>query len=89
VLAVGVVGPIDPWAIGYFTWTSDDPRETCSGIDDADGDGLLGCADPDCFGYCDPACPPAASCPATRMRCGDGICDGALETHDRCAEDCP
>lgn len=89
VVAIGVAGEDDPWALGYFRWSNDDGVETCSGLDDLDGDELRGCADPDCYGYCDPSCPPRASCVATRPRCGDGMCDSALETHDRCAEDCP
>ncbi|HVK84312.1 MAG TPA: DUF4215 domain-containing protein [Kofleriaceae bacterium] len=89
IVAIGVLGVDDPWALGYFKWTSDETADTCTGDDDLDGDELRGCADPDCFAYCDPSCPPGATCPDDRARCGDGSCDAALETHARCAEDCP
>jgi len=39
------------------------PDETCASGDDADGDGAMGCADPDCWATCGPACPLATSCP--------------------------
>ena len=40
------------------------PDESClDPATDADGDGLAGCADPDCYWACDPACPPFVSCP--------------------------
>jgi hypothetical protein len=38
-------------------------EESCVPGEDADGDGLAGCADPDCWGYCTPDCPPGATCP--------------------------
>lgn len=43
--------------------TSSLPDETCAPTDDADGDGLAGCADPDCWQTCGPACPLATTCP--------------------------
>jgi hypothetical protein len=39
------------------------PDETCVAGEDADGDGLAGCADADCWWSCGPACPVATSCP--------------------------
>jgi len=39
------------------------PDETCAPGVDADGDGLAGCDDPDCWWACHPACPYAATCP--------------------------
>jgi hypothetical protein len=45
------------------SYSSATPLETCGPSDDADGDGLAGCADPDCFVQCTPACPPYATCP--------------------------
>ncbi|HVK84313.1 MAG TPA: DUF4215 domain-containing protein [Kofleriaceae bacterium] len=90
IVGVGAVGTNDGWALGVLQWRADDDLlESCSGIDDADEDGLRGCADPDCFALCDPACLPGATCPENRPRCGDGACDAALENHARCAEDCP
>ena len=43
--------------------TSSLADETCAATDDADGDGAAGCADPDCWQTCGPACPVATSCP--------------------------
>lgn len=43
--------------------TSSSREEDCSGGSDVDGDGLVGCDDPDCFWTCTPACPPFATCP--------------------------
>lgn len=88
-LAIGVAGPVDPWALGYLRWTDGTPVDSCTGLDDLDLDTLRGCDDPDCYGYCDPTCPPGATCPAPRARCGDSTCDAALENHDRCPGDCP
>ncbi|MBP6631023.1 MAG: hypothetical protein KA297_16435 [Kofleriaceae bacterium] len=68
-------------------WSSGGRAERCTTGDDADGDGLAGCADPDCWPSCDPLCPPRTSCPATRPRCGDATCD-PLETCASCEVDC-
>jgi hypothetical protein len=57
---------------------------------DYDGDGLAGCADPECWSVCTPMCPPgsAPSCAtSTSPRCGNGTCD-ALEDCDLCPSDC-
>ncbi len=62
------------------------PTETCDGARDADGDGLAGCDDPDCWGRCAPSCPPATTCAAPG--CGDGVCDPTLELADLCVADC-
>ena len=39
------------------------PDESCVAGEDADGDGLVGCDDPDCWWKCHPACPYATACP--------------------------
>ena len=39
------------------------PDETCEPGVDADGDGLAGCDDPDCWWKCHPACPYQGTCP--------------------------
>jgi len=44
-------------------WISATPLESCADGEDVDGDGLSGCADPDCFVDCSPLCPPYATCP--------------------------
>lgn len=77
----------DTWIL---RWESTTPDDACDGASDADGDGKAGCADPDCWGRCDPQCPPRmTSCAADRPRCGDGQCNPDLETHTLCPEDCP
>jgi hypothetical protein len=45
------------------TLTSGAPDETCQDGEDADGDGLAGCADPDCYWACPNICPPFTVCP--------------------------
>jgi hypothetical protein len=65
-------------------------REGCRSGHDLDGDGLVGCADDDCWGICTPICPPgstSASCPM-QARCGDGTCD-PVENCRNCPGDCP
>jgi len=49
------------------------PDESCSTGFDGDGDGKLGCADPDCGALC--------------TRCGDGVCS-SFETCGLCPQDC-
>jgi len=44
-------------------WKGSTPDETCVAGVDADGDGLAGCDDPDCWWACHPACPYRATCP--------------------------
>jgi cysteine-rich repeat protein len=72
----------------YRPWTS---VEACTfSTLDYDGDGLAGCADPDCWSVCYPLCPPGspASCKTSGSRCGDGTCNAALEDNDICPSDC-
>jgi hypothetical protein len=66
---------------------SDRATETCLYGHDADGDGLLGCADPDCAAYCDPLCDAYGTCTGSRPRCGDGTCS-SLESKRLCPADC-
>ena len=68
---------------------SDRPRgsDACVLPIDVDGDGLIGCADPDCWRVCAPLCPPDTSCPASAPQCGNGVCD-PLETCHTCPQDC-
>jgi hypothetical protein len=82
------------------TWTlrherAGDPGEACElGGFDYDRDGVLGCADPDCWGRCLPECPPDSTpdwptdCDTGRPHCGDGICNPNLETQRLCPGDC-
>ena len=76
----------DAWGLSYG-----DPNrraERCrSASDDFDGDGLAGCADPDCWGRCTPLCAPGMSCGASAPRCGDGTCS-LVEDGDLCPADC-
>ncbi|MDY0003374.1 MAG: hypothetical protein RBU30_18895, partial [Polyangia bacterium] len=78
--------PVDEtWTL---RWDSARSLESCLGLD-SDGDGLAGCDDPDCFGRCDPLCAPfLAACDPSRPRCGDGLCQEALETCRLCPVDC-
>ncbi len=70
-------------------YTSARPIERCLlSTDDDDGDGLAGCADPDCWARCAPLCPPGVACAATAPHCGDGTCS-AVEDHFICPDDCP
>ena len=80
----------DTWSFQYFGGVS----ESCSTGFDGDGDGLLGCADPDCWGRCLPQCAPFSTpswptdCDPTAPRCGDGVCNSALEGRRICPQDC-
>ncbi len=77
----------DTWALSYRSVGS--PAELCRAATlDADGDGLAGCDDPDCWGVCTPLCPPYVSCDMTAPRCGDGVCNENLETDRLCPTDC-
>ena len=46
-----------------------EPRELCLIAADNDGDELVGCADPDCWTRCTPACPPGGPSPSFFQRC--------------------
>jgi hypothetical protein len=83
-----VAARADTLALEYRTPTA--PRETCivPGADD-DNDGLVGCADPDCWPRCQPLCPPGmATCPVMAPNCGDNACS-TIENHALCPGDCP
>lgn len=75
----------DVWTLRYL---NEQPREQCDHVVDADGDGLSGCEDPDCWSRCTPLCPPGAFCDAAAPRCGDDHCNTALENCRNCAADC-
>jgi len=62
------------------------PDRCVSALDD-DGDGLGGCADPDCWRRCQLFCAPGTSCDPSSQRCGDGACS-STEDHVICAADC-
>lgn len=66
-------------------WDADVSYEACASVD-RDRDGLVGCADPDCWWTCAPLCPAQTSC-AVGPSCGDGTCD-ANETCAACPADC-
>ncbi|MEZ4367939.1 MAG: kelch repeat-containing protein [Kofleriaceae bacterium] len=78
----------DRWALTFANAAA--PADRCrEATVDTDGDGLVGCADPDCWGRCSPTCPPGTSCAPTAPGCGDGACAGALEDYLLCPADCP
>ncbi|WP_438031795.1 Kelch repeat-containing protein [Sorangium sp. So ce204] len=78
----------DTWQFSYHR--GDQVYETCLHGFDNDGDGLIGCNDPDCWRYCAPSCPPtsAGDCDDSLPRCGDDVCDAQLETCVLCPQDC-
>jgi len=76
----------DTWEFRYVD--AQVPDETCVAGIDGDGDGLVGCDDPDCWGYCTPLCPPGAVCDPIARHCGDGTCNPDLEIAV-CPGDCP
>jgi len=70
---------------------SDEPTAAYAGCHsqfDDDGDGAVGCDDPDCWARCTPWCPPGAPCDTTLPRCGDGACDVPREDCGICPDDC-
>jgi hypothetical protein len=76
----------ETWVFSYVSTSS--PTESCTGATvDSDGDGLAGCADPDCWGRCTPFCPPRTTCDNTLPSCGDGVC-GPVEDKLLCPTDC-
>ncbi|HTR49845.1 MAG TPA: DUF4215 domain-containing protein [Kofleriaceae bacterium] len=78
-------GPLqDVWTEQYSSVSY--PADACIDVD-TDGDGLVGCADPDCWARCTPLCPPRSSCDPSAPHCGDGICS-VLEDARLCPEDC-
>jgi hypothetical protein len=73
------------------TWTGSflgTPEESCAAGIDLNGNGLAGCADPDCAFVCEPACLDPTGLCISGPSCGDGACDG-LETDRTCPADCP
>lgn len=70
-----------------YRYRSTEPDEYCAGGRDRDGDGLAGCADPDCAAACSPMCPPLTTCPVDAVKCGDGAC-GVTESKRLCPQDC-
>ena len=75
----------DGWRL---RWDSAQPREVCSGLVDLDGDGRVGCTDPDCWSVCRPRCPPGVACDPSGPGCGDGTCTTEVETCRLCPADC-
>jgi cysteine-rich repeat protein len=80
---IGGSGFADTWLL---RWDGAHADESCQVDADDDGDGLRGCADPDCWTRCAPECSPGTSCTAG-PRCGDGHCD-AVEDCRSCPADC-
>lgn len=74
----------DVWRL---QWNAHTTYESCGDVD-TDGDGLAGCADPDCWASCTPMCPPEAVSCASEPRCGDGTCSAELESCYLCPQDC-
>lgn len=73
----------DTWVRVFESY--DVPPERCvDAMEDSDGDGFFGCADPDCAGRCTPECLPGRPC-STGPRCGNGTCD-PLEDYLICGD---
>ena len=85
----------DTWVFGFTAPT--ESLDACDSGFDGNGNGLVGCADPDCAGECalcgDGVCGDVESCrlcPAdcgACAECGDFLCD-ASETCTSCPGDC-
>jgi hypothetical protein len=74
----------DTWTYRFANAASVDG---CRGHD-GDRDGLIDCADPDCFGMCTPQCNPILmTCSPTWPHCGDAVCQ-PIETTRLCPADC-
>ncbi len=73
------------WRYQYLSGSY--PPDRCVAGEDTDGDGLVDCADPDCWGRCSPSCPPGTTCDPTRPFCGDGTCS-SVEDSVVCPQDC-
>jgi len=75
----------DTWTFRYRNGLAE---ERCRYGLDGDDDGKIGCADPDCFGYCSPLCNPTLmTCGTQAPRCGDGTCQ-SYESSRLCPMDC-
>ena len=83
---------LDTWTLSYRNDFA--LADRCIADTDTDGDGLKGCADPDCWARCTPQNPPCVatatvSCPMVSGRyCGDGVCNQELEGWLLCPLDC-
>lgn len=84
----GANNPISGLERFRLRWESSISSDGCKDGADLDHDGLVGCADPDCWVVCAPSCPPSTSCDPAAPRCGDGTCNAALETCALCPADC-
>jgi hypothetical protein len=74
----------DAWML---SWRGSHAEEVCAPPSDGDGDGLLGCADRDCWYVCTPECTPGVTCSPSSASCGDGTCNGLEDCHS-CPSDC-
>jgi cysteine-rich repeat protein len=83
----GVPTNDETWAFA-FSSTGSPPEACIDAAEDSDGDGLAGCADPDCWARCTPFCPPRTSCSDLQPQCGDDTCS-AVEDAAICPDDCP
>ncbi|MBA3397124.1 MAG: hypothetical protein H0T89_31135 [Deltaproteobacteria bacterium] len=87
----GVQGGAASGELARLAWDGPALDESCVPLD-LDGDGLAGCADPDCWRVCHPECPPGATsaitCGPTAARCGDGTCEPTRESCVSCSGDC-
>jgi hypothetical protein len=73
------------WSYGFGA--IEVPPDRCFATVDTDGDGLAGCADPDCWARCHPTCAPGEMCDPTEPHCGDSVCS-EVEHERMCPADC-
>jgi cysteine-rich repeat protein len=77
-----------PTQIFELAWRApNNPPDRCIAVQDTDGDGLVGCDDPDCWDRCTPYCPPGAVCDQSLPHCGDNVCQ-PFEDWSICPGDC-
>jgi len=86
-IAIGRTG-IGAYEVWEFRYRAPSARETCNTPLDLDQDGVVGCADPDCWGACTPHCSPGVDCDQSLPRCGDNVCNLAVEDCRVCPGDC-
>jgi hypothetical protein len=82
-VGIGAQYLADLWQL---RWDGVHADESCTPPFDADGDGLIGCADPDCWPRCAPLCPPGTTCDQAAPHCGDGR-PSSLESCTLCPAD--
>lgn len=87
VIADTLPTPTESTDVWRLRWAASTAYESCADVD-TDADGLVGCADPDCWASCTPLCAPGVTGCDPGPHCGDGMCNPALESCYLCPADC-